>query len=181
MPLIVETGANVANANGLTDASYVVAYHAANGTTVTNDTTLEDAIVRATTWVTGFTFNGTPVNGRSQSLPFPMSGLTDKYGNAIAEDEVPREVQNAVAEAALLEQATPGVLNPSITAEDGRIKSKTEKVDVLSESVEYWASDSTDSVQADTNKRAMDWLDGLIASPAAAASGGFKTSFLARA
>lgn len=57
-------------------------------------------------------FPGARANGRDQALEWPRTGAEDQAGNAIANDEIPQEIIDAVCEAAIRELAKAGSLAP---------------------------------------------------------------------
>lgn len=61
-------------------------------------------------------FTGERTNGRSQENEWPRTGAQDYEGNEIPDDEVPKEVEHAAYEAALLEGEEAGSLSPQYTA-----------------------------------------------------------------
>lgn len=60
-------------------------------------------------------YSGQKVNGRSQVRDWPRAGAYDNDLNVIADDEIPREVENATYEAAKRELASPGSLRTDVT------------------------------------------------------------------
>lgn len=119
MTLTVEDGSGVADADALITLAFADTYHASLGnTTWTGDDTSikEPAIKRATAFISNsFNWKGYRVNGRSQALAWPRSGVIDSEGYGILSTEIPIELQNAVAEIALRELVTPGAMNPDFT------------------------------------------------------------------
>lgn len=100
----------------------------------------EAAIIRATAWIDaqfGTRFAGRKAQGRIQLLAWPRGWAMDSEGYPIAGDSIPAEVQNATAEAALRELASPGSLSPDLER-GGAIKS----VQAGSVAVEYMAGAS---------------------------------------
>lgn len=74
--------------------------------------------LRSGRWVSMFT--GAKTDGRAQTDEWPRTGATDYEGNAIADDVVPLEVEQATYEAALIEVVTPGALSPAYDASKQR-------------------------------------------------------------
>jgi hypothetical protein len=150
MALIVETGVGLANAESYLSVEDANAYHAARGNaawTAEGDNNPEAALRRATAYLDGRYRNrwrGWRTHGRAQALEWPRQYVyaygpndDDIYGyardfaygapysdTAIASNEIPRELKDAVAEAALREIIEPGILTPDITL-TGRVKSET--------------------------------------------------------
>lgn len=128
MTLTVEDGTGLATADALISVSDAAAHHSARGTTTWLAASIgdqESAIRRASAYLmASFRWRGWPINGRDQAMPFPRSGLTDRYGYAIDSDSVPREIKAACAELAEAERASPGAMNPTYTASE-RVKTET--------------------------------------------------------
>ncbi len=134
MPLIVETGGCVADANALISRAALIDYAAeyAPGTTVEANTTTDAAILRASAWLSSFPeWDGEMTCGRGlQGTAWPRTGVTDCNGDAVADDEVPSEVEQATFIASLAEIRSPGLLTPTITP--GKQKKRV-KADVIEE------------------------------------------------
>ena len=116
MPLITTPGA--ANADSYASLAEALAYHAAKGNAAwaaSTDALREPALRRATVWVDGTyraRWPGLRVNGRTQALDWPRSGVTDADGYAVDHMTIPAEINSATCEAALRELAVPGSLSP---------------------------------------------------------------------
>lgn len=85
-----------------------------------SDTVIEQALRRATRWLDGRyrrQFPGERTNGRTQALEWPRSSVVDFDGNTVASDAIPREVEQATAEAAKREVAGTS-LSPDVTLAD---------------------------------------------------------------
>lgn len=139
MPLTVEDGTCIAAADAFVSraafAAWVANYRPDQVTTVAADDNATDAAIRrASAWLSVFPrWQGALACGRGlQGLAWPRTGVEDCNGNAVADDEVPAEVEQATYLAALAELVSPGLLGPTITP--GR-QTKREKVDVIE--VEY--------------------------------------------
>lgn len=156
MPIVVETG----TANPLA-VSYITvadadAYHAARGNTewaALTTTQKEQALVRGAQGIDsiyGFRYSGIRVS-QDQGLQWPRKGSTTSDGYAIADDVVPTKVQYANAAAGLIESGSSGSLLPEYTA---GIRSKSEQVDVISESTTYASNYTGQQTYAE--------LDGLL-------------------
>jgi hypothetical protein len=132
--LTVETGACVPTANALVTRAGLIAYAADYypGTTVADDETTDGAILRASTWLSTYPeWDGSMKCGRGlQGQAWPRVGVTDCNGDAVPDDEVPFEVEQATYVASMAEYASPGILSPTITP--GKQK-KSVKVDVIAE------------------------------------------------
>lgn len=106
MPLIVETGANIANADAYDSVANTDTYFDNRNNTVwgaAEFTDKEYAIRLATTYLDGYyTFNGYRSN-TDQVLAWPrvLSGGADGDGKDIADDEIPLDLKKAMYELAL--------------------------------------------------------------------------------
>lgn len=139
MALTVEDGTVVTGAESYVSVADAAAYASARGLTFTSSPAedAEEALRRATQWIDaayGSRFTGTRTSGRSQPLQWPRSDATDAEGEEIASDEIPVEIINATIEAAIREQASPGILTPDMER-SGAIKS----VKAGSVAIEYGA------------------------------------------
>lgn len=162
--LVVEDGTGVANANALISVNYYRQHVLGLGGAVSAEgSKIESAIRRASNYVAyAFTYKGTPVSA-GQVFPFPMENLTDRYGQEIASNIVPNQVQAAVAEAATLEIATPGYFNETTSSDAGNVKRLRQKVDVLETETEYFgATTSTSGAHSKFSTNITDLLKGLI-------------------
>lgn len=114
------------------------AYHTARGNAYSGytDAQIEQALTRATDHIDlAFSFYGYPVNGRSQSTKWPRYDVYDADENYV--EGLPKEIVDATAEYAF--RALSATLAPDSTqsATGYPIKSTTQKVDVIEESIEY--------------------------------------------
>lgn len=146
------------------------AYHLARGNSgwTGADEAKQAALQRATDYIDGryrykmksgcwrSMFPGEKTGGRAQDLEWPRTGATDYAGNEIPDDEVPREVEYATYEAALLELESPGSLSP-IFIPGGQVT--REKVDVVE--VQYAAPQATDNTLP--NRPIVPGIDEVIA------------------
>lgn len=145
MVLTVETGAGLSDADALITLAFADAYHSliGNSTWTGADALKEAAIRRATAFISNsFTWQGIRTRGRSQALQWPRSGVVDAEGYGINSDEIPIEIQNAVAEIALREIVEPGAMNPDFKASE---LVKREKVGPLE--TEYALSNTSADAQ----------------------------------
>ena len=114
--LIVEDGTGKDDANALVSLNDAKAYWDGRGTSYVSftDDALSGAIVRASAFLgAAYQWRGDKINGRAQTMPWPRSGVTDRDGYDVADNEVPREIIAACCEIALFEATTPGGMNPS--------------------------------------------------------------------
>ena len=124
MPLTVEDGTGLAEADALASLAYVDGYHVAFGNSgwSGDDSAKEAAIRRASAYLShSFRWKGYRLNGRTQALAWPRTGVVDADGYDVPSDEVPDEVQQATAEVALRELAEPGAMNPVHTPADKKV------------------------------------------------------------
>lgn len=139
--LTKEDGTNVANANTLVLIADVSAHATEIGNTAWSAATSvaqEQAILRAMRW---FRTRESMMKGvrtySDQVLAYPRTGVW-AYGREIKFNEIPVELIQALSEAALLEQATPDALQPTL---EGNIKRIRQKVDGVGEKErEYFGS-----------------------------------------
>lgn len=128
MTLTVEDGTGLAGANAFVSEAYCTTYHADRGNSTWAASTYstaqrEAAIIRATDYLSeAFNWQGFRANARVQALGWPRYDVEDRDCNPIPSDEIPREIQKATAEVALIELVTPNVMKPTYKAHD-RLKS----------------------------------------------------------
>ena len=135
MPLIVETGAVVANANSYASLDTVTAYHQARGNSdwLHSSEDAEPAILRAMDYLESLPWIGKEYDGPvgatgHQPLQWPRVRVVVN-GYTWGCDEVPPQVVKALCEAALIELGNPGALAPELER-GGMVLS--ESVDVIS-------------------------------------------------
>lgn len=121
MALIVETGSAAADSESYTTVLHADTYFANRGITnwsVLSTTEKEQALRRATDFMSSYAWAGSRVNG-TQALDWPRSGL---YVNGfdVALNSVPLTVQNACLELAI--RAAAGELAPDIGRQEVRVK-----------------------------------------------------------
>lgn len=143
MAIVVEDGTGLSNADSfvaVADAdSHFTNYHPGASWDSADLADKEAALRRATRWLSRyFRWKGDPVNGRSQALAWPRSGVTDCDDLAVPSDAVPVEVQMATFAAALYELDNPGGLTPEVVP---WAQAKREKVGPIE--VEYRELEST--------------------------------------
>ena len=161
MTLTVETGAVVSGADSLISLAYWKTYAAAQGwsyTDGTDDVAIEQAIRRASRYVSDeFSFKGSTVNA-DQVFSWPRFGVFDEDGWSVDSDDIPARVERAVAEAAWREFAIADSLRPDVTLSD-RVKS--ERVGPLSTT--YADLPTSPSASRPDVKVVRDMLKGLLA------------------
>jgi hypothetical protein len=159
MALVVEDGTGKADAEAFVSVADCAAYCTNRGLSWTGTDALKEAAIRrATTYLsTGFTWKGLKLNGRSQALAWPRTGVTDADGDDVSDDEVPVEVVNACCEVAARELASPGVTSPDVTMTE-RVRS--EGIGPLR--TEYAAAPATADAARPVLTLVMDLIGGLL-------------------
>lgn len=164
MALTVEDGTGLAAADAFVSVADCTTYctdHGLTDWTGAERSPPEDdeaAIRRATAWLSNaFTWKGYRLNGRSQALAWPRTGVEDDEGEDVASDEVPVEIVQACCAAAAYERANPGGLNPAVTMTD---RVRRERVGPLE--VEYAASSMTADAARPILTQVMDMVGGLL-------------------
>ncbi len=115
----VENGSVVTGANSYLSVADWKLYAAQRGwdySAYSNDL-IGSALIRATSWLDATyraRWPGVRASGREQSLAWPRSSAYDIDEEVIADDEIPLEVVDALAEAAWRELASPGSLSPDL-------------------------------------------------------------------
>lgn len=115
--LIVEDGTGKSDANTLASLAAAKAYWDGRGSDYSayTDDVLNTALVRASAFLANaFLWQGIKVNQRAQTMPFPRTGVFDREGWNVLQNEIPREVIAACCEIALYEAGTPGAMNPNV-------------------------------------------------------------------
>lgn len=139
MVLVVQQEPPVDGANSYTTVSVFRAYHGARGTDVAlyTDQQVEFALIKATQYVdVRFNFVGYQY-AKGQDTEWPRSSAFDKRGDRLS--GIPKPLAQAVCEYALRSLAADLLADP--VREVGRqVKSRTEEVGPIKESVEYEGS-----------------------------------------
>ena len=133
MALTVEDGSGLATADALVSLAFCDTYHTDRGNTAWTglDADKEGAIRRASFFLSNsYAWEGRRVKGRNQALAWPRAGVSDAEGLGILSTEVPTEVQQACAEAALRELVTVGALTPDYTPSERQSSVKAGPVSV---------------------------------------------------
>lgn len=160
MSLIVEDGTGKSNADALISLDYWKAYADAHGWDYSgkDDTDdIEPAIRRGSEYVSdAFGWKGTRLT-RDQAFAWPRYGVCDADVWPINTDEVPIQVQRAVAEASWRELQSADSLRPDVTMTE-RVKS--EQVGPLA--VTYAEASGPNAARPDV-KVVRDLLRGLLA------------------
>jgi len=155
MPIIVEDGTMVTDANAYITLAFFKSWHSARGFDVSEleDGLIEASIVKATDYVDkrfGIRFVGTKKD-KYQSLQWPRSDAWDLLGDYIDSDRVPDALKRAVVEYALiayklidlLPVPAPSFNKVNLTtgetevAEGGLLQRKKEKVGPIEEETWY--------------------------------------------
>lgn len=136
--LTIEDGSIVPGADSYAARADVAAYAARYGATWGGaELAEEQAILRAMAFVEGVRFAGAPVSS-AQPLSWPRAYAPAPNGGYYDSGAIPATLIRAVAEAAILELATPGALLAPALATTQIVRSRTDKVDTLERSVEYF-------------------------------------------
>lgn len=117
MAFTPEDGSGVPGANSYLDEAELEAYADDRGLTLAAGADAEQALVRASAALDALyrsRYPGVRAFGRDQGLEWPRIGALDVEGEAIDDDVVPFEIQNATAELAAREMATPGSVLPDV-------------------------------------------------------------------
>lgn len=129
MALIVEDGTGVAGANSMASVAQADAYFAARGETfwsALDEGEKESALINASSSLadsTRYPFKGSKTYGYAQRQPWPRSGAVERHGEAIPNNAMPYQVQDATCY--LAGQSSQGVdLSPAL-ARGGQVKQKT--------------------------------------------------------
>lgn len=133
MALVLEDGSGIATANALISLAAFNTWLTDYGNTATGtDDQKNAAIIRASLWLSTYpNWNGAMTYGRGeQGLAIPRTGMTDCNGDAVADDEVPAEVEQAACIASAAELTTPGILAPTITPAKQQKRFKADVIEV---------------------------------------------------
>lgn len=146
-------------------------YHAARNNDLpatADDDDIEAALLVASEWIDAryrAVFAGRKTGGREQVREWPREGVEDIYGYSIASDTIPREIENAAYEGALIQLVTPGALSVNFTPN----KYKRVSVDGAV-SVEYAAYGLSSEVQTQFTT-----IDGILFSILTGSGSGFSS------
>ena len=115
MALTVEDGTGITGANTYVSLADCATYHTnlGNTTWTGSDAAKTSAIYRAMAWLENQPFKGYKYD-YDQALEWPRSGVVDRNGYAVGEDEIPPQIVNALCEAVLVELVSPGALRPEL-------------------------------------------------------------------
>ena len=117
MPLIVEDGTGIINADSYVSASEFGTYADDNGLSYADfsDDEIEQAIRRGTRYIDGnyaSRWPGSKTYGRDQRLAWPRENVLDSDGSEIPDNEIPWDLKAATIEASHRELIEPGGLVP---------------------------------------------------------------------
>lgn len=131
MALIIETGTGNLNADSYVNRQEFLDYCLAQYALVVADEALTDtSLRRAASYMDSLIWKGAKAKGRNQALAWPRSGVVCD-GDAIPDDEIPREVKGAQYEFARAELAAPGVLSPQGSVLDAiRNRARSDVIEV---------------------------------------------------
>lgn len=160
MALVVEDGTGLSNADALISRADFEAYATARGYVTSSydgDDDIDPAIRRASAYLNAFTWKGYKLNGRDQTMSWPRTGVLDGEDLTVPSDEVPREVEQASAEAAWYELSV-GPLSPSLVLTD---RVKREKIGSIE--TEYMDSGTSVDAARPVVMKIRDLVQGLLA------------------
>jgi len=160
--LIVEDGTNIADADCWADETvfddWCIKFQGAVSPKTVDEK--RAAIRRSVSYVQSLEFKGRKTGKRSQTLPFPRSGCTDKDGYSLESNEIPTEVVQAQHHLTWAELETPGVLNPNVNRSQSKVLTEAAGV--------KWTALSSESGSIDSQRTfvvaANDYLSGLMQS-----------------
>lgn len=142
--LTIEDGTIVADADSYVAIADVTTYAGRYGSTWNTADSLanEQAILRAMLYIESMEdmFKGCRVS-EAQELSWPRSYVPNLRGSGyLASDAIPKQLKNAVAEAAIIEMSSPGTLlvSSASTTSQQTIKRLFQKVDVIEKETEYF-------------------------------------------
>lgn len=161
MALTPEDGTGLDDADALISRVYFTAYAASVGYVLTSydgDADIDPAIRRASAYLNAYSWKGYKLNGRDQTMSWPRTDVLDGEGEEVPSDEVPREVQQACAEAAWYELSV-GPLSPSLVLTE---RVKRERVDTIE--VEYVDAGVSADASRPVVMKIRDLVQGLLAS-----------------
>lgn len=120
MPLVIENGTIVANANSYATRAEIIAYAALRGVSIADEDASDVFAIKAMDYIESQSFKGNPTDASAQLLAFPREFVT--IGLVVLEsDEIPVGLKNAQCEAAAL--VSQGIeLNVNRSADDQAIK-----------------------------------------------------------
>lgn len=159
MALEPEDGTGMDDADALISRDFFTTYAAAHGyvtASYDNDDDIDPAIRRASAYLNAFTWKGYKLNGRDQTMSWPRTGVLDLEDLTVPDDEVPREVQQACAEAAWYE-LTVGALSPSLVLTD---RVKREKIGPIE--TEYADAGASADAMRPVVMKVRDLVRGLV-------------------
>lgn len=167
--LTIEDGTIVANADSYVDISDVTTYAGRYGATWNTASSLanEQAILRAMLYIESLeeTYKGCRVS-ETQELSWPRNYVENQLGTGyLSAVAIPRNLKNALCEAAILEMTTSGILlASSMTREASQeISSVSKKVDVIEKSVSY--VDGSEKDKDERFEKIHAWLETLVRQP----------------
>lgn len=166
MSLIVTPGAT--DADCYVDLDEYRAYCGNVGHVLTGktDQELEQALRRGTTWLDGtygLRFIGEPASA-DQALEWPRKNAVWR-GSELPATSMPRQIKNALCEAAWRESIAPGSLAPDYVGSE-KVKRTRKKVGDLEKEIEYADSASTKEASVPVFAAIDGLLIGLVRTPA---------------
>jgi len=161
MPITVEDGTNVTNADGWADQPTFLQWQVDfQGAASARDVASQEAAIRrAVIYLDSLPWVGRKTHGRAQALSWPRSGASDASGDAIGDAEIPAELIRAQHMLAWAELQSPGVLNPAVNMANAKTLTKA---DVIA-----WTHTGAEGSSVDAHRTlvmgALDTIIGLLA------------------
>lgn len=104
MPLTIEDGSNVVDANSYATRAEIIAYAAARGVTIADDAASDVFAIKAMDYIERQDFKGVPtygIPGVDQALQWPRDNVSYQ-GSYFEADAIPKLLKNAECEGAML-------------------------------------------------------------------------------
>lgn len=166
--LTIEDGSIVVDADSYVTIDDVTTYATRYGATwvTTDNLANEQAILRAMLYVESMEdmFKGERVS-EAQELSWPRAYVPNFRGSGyLASNTIPKQLKNAIAEAAIIEMSAPGTLLVSAASATSQqtIKRLFQKVDVLEKETEYF--EGTKIEKDERFEKIQAWLEPFLIS-----------------
>jgi hypothetical protein len=168
--LVLEDGSGVTGANAYIAIADADSYHSARGnatwieTSTSPDQGKAAAIIRATAAIDAryrARFQGYKTHGREQPLQWPRTSAWDTEGLAIASDEIPQEIKDAVCEAALREIVEAGSMFPDLDPQAKRLKAGSVEIEYAGDATPQTVYQLIDGILAGLLGAQKSYLSGV--------------------
>lgn len=164
--LTIEDGSIVVDADSYVEIADVTTYAGRYGSTwdTSNSLANEQAILRAMLYIESLEdmMKGERVS-ESQELSWPRAYVPNFRGSGwLSSSLIPKQLKNAVAEAAIIEMTTPGTLLVSAAAATSQqtVKRLFQKVDVIERETEYFEGAKVE--KDERFEKIMAWLEPFL-------------------